>query len=72
MGRFMKELTSDIHLYTALMDKMSILAFINYELIGGGYIEEVTADSVKIQDEWNNRAFLLLDINKLRLRDRSP
>ncbi|MCM3038157.1 hypothetical protein M3201_00370 [Paenibacillus motobuensis] len=50
-SRFMKPLTSDIHLYTAQMEQTPIVVFIAYELVGSGRIEGVTENSVMIGGE---------------------
>lgn len=46
-NRFMKPLTSDIHLYTAQMDRSPIVVFAAGELVGSGRIAEVTENSVR-------------------------
>lgn len=51
MSRFMKPLTSGLHLYTAMVDRVQVVVFIADELIGGGQIAEVTEDSVIIGEE---------------------
>lgn len=50
-GRFMHPLTSDIHFYTAQMDRSPIVVFAAGELVGSGKIAEITENSVKIGDE---------------------
>jgi len=50
ISRFMKPLTSDIHFYTAQMDRSLIVVFVANELVGSGRIAEITEDSVKIGD----------------------
>ncbi|KKO54527.1 hypothetical protein XI25_06755 [Paenibacillus sp. DMB20] len=47
----MKTLSSDIHLYTAKLDRSPIVVFVGGELIGAGRIEEITENSVKIGDK---------------------
>ncbi|AZS18284.1 hypothetical protein EI981_13500 [Paenibacillus lutimineralis] len=47
----MKPLTSDIHFYTAQMDRLPIIVFIAGELVGSGKIEDITKNSVKISGE---------------------
>lgn len=49
-NRFMKPLTSDIHFYTAQMDRSPIVVFAAGELVGSGRIAEITENSVKIGD----------------------
>ncbi|GIO30761.1 MULTISPECIES: hypothetical protein [Paenibacillus] len=51
MGRFMKPLTSSLHLYTAMTERAPIAVFIGNELVGAGRIAEVTEESVKIGGE---------------------
>lgn len=46
--RFMKPLTSNIHFYTAMLDRTPIAVFIADELVGSGKIEELTEASVKV------------------------
>ncbi|MFD1267580.1 hypothetical protein ACFQ3Y_09115 [Paenibacillus motobuensis] len=50
-SRFMKPLTSDIHFYTAQMDRTPIVVFVADELVGSGKIEDITENSVKISGE---------------------
>ncbi|MGG6309806.1 hypothetical protein [Paenibacillus macerans] len=54
--RFMRPLTSDIHLFTAQMDRTPVVVFIGEELVGSGNIAEITENSVKIGDERYLRA----------------
>jgi hypothetical protein len=54
--RFMRPLTSDLHLYTAQMDRTQVVVFIADELVGSGKIAEITENSVKIGDERYLRA----------------
>jgi|GEM_PF-1911935 len=54
--RFMRPLTSDIHFYTAHMERAPIVVFAAGELVGSGRIAEITEDSVKIGDERYLRA----------------
>ncbi|MFD2703834.1 hypothetical protein ACFSVM_25725 [Paenibacillus shunpengii] len=49
--RSMKPLTTDIHFYTAQMERTPIVVFINSELIGSGVIEDITEYTIKIKDE---------------------
>ncbi|MDR9855639.1 hypothetical protein RJP21_18665 [Paenibacillus sp. VCA1] len=51
MSRYMKPLTSAIHLHTAMMDRLQVVVFIGDELVGAGRIVEITETSVKIGDE---------------------
>lgn len=55
-SRFMKPLTSDIHFFTAQMDRSPIVVFASCELIGSGKIAEITKNSVKVGDERYLRA----------------
>ncbi|MDK8193134.1 hypothetical protein QP794_23890 [Paenibacillus sp. UMB7766-LJ446] len=50
-SRFMRSLTSDIQLYTALIDRTPIVVFIGTELIGSGVIEDITEVSVAVKGE---------------------
>ncbi|MEC0253639.1 hypothetical protein [Paenibacillus lautus] len=50
----MKPLTTDIHFYTAMLDRTPIVVFITDELIGSGKIDEITENSVKV----GNRRYL--------------
>ncbi|MCM3783172.1 hypothetical protein M3231_09310 [Neobacillus mesonae] len=50
MNRFMRPLTSDIHFYTAKMERTPIVVFIERELVGSGVIEDITEASVKVKD----------------------
>lgn len=54
--RFMKSLTSDIHFYTAQMDRTPVAVFVADEQVGSGIITEITENSVKIGDERYLRA----------------
>ncbi|SDW22827.1 hypothetical protein [Paenibacillus sp. PDC88] len=49
--KFMRPLTSDIHFYTAKMERAPIVVFIERELVGSGVIEDITETSVKISGE---------------------
>ncbi|WP_160033241.1 hypothetical protein [Paenibacillus sp. An7] len=49
--RHRQSLTSYIHLYTAQMDRTSIIIFIGAELVGSGVIEGITETSIKVKDE---------------------
>ncbi|GAA4851145.1 hypothetical protein GCM10023310_32290 [Paenibacillus vulneris] len=51
-----RELTSEIHLYTAANDRTPIIVFRGDELVGSGVIKEITELSVKIRDERYMRA----------------
>lgn len=53
--RHMELLSSDIHLFTAQMDKTPIVIFIDQELVGSGVIEGITETSVKVKDEYYMR-----------------
>ena len=50
-SRFMRSLTSDIQLYTALIDQTPIVVFIGIELVGSGVIEDITEASVAVKGE---------------------
>ncbi|GAA0395844.1 hypothetical protein [Paenibacillus motobuensis] len=50
-SRFMKPLTSDIHFYTAQLDRSPVVVFIAGELVGSGKIEGITENSVRIGGE---------------------
>lgn len=50
-SRFMRFLTSDIHLHTAKMDGTPIVIFIGQELVGSGKIAEITKDSIKVGND---------------------
>ncbi|MEC0167872.1 hypothetical protein [Paenibacillus graminis] len=56
MSRFMKTLTSNVHFYTAQMERLPIVVFIGNELAGSGVIEDVTDTSVKVRGEYYMRA----------------
>ncbi|CAH1194673.1 hypothetical protein PAECIP111892_01796 [Paenibacillus auburnensis] len=56
MSRFMKPLTSNVHFYTAQMERLPIVIFIGNELAGSGLIEEITVASVKVRGEYYMRA----------------
>lgn len=51
MSRFMKPLTSNVHFYTAQMEREPIVIFIADELVGSGLIEDITEASVKVRGE---------------------
>lgn len=53
--RHMQPLTTDIHLYTAQIDKTPVVVFIGHELVGSGVIEEITETSVKVKNEYYMR-----------------
>lgn len=50
-SRFMRPLTSDVHLYTAKMEQTPIVIFIGPELVGSGVIEDITEASIAIRGE---------------------
>ncbi|WP_339811154.1 hypothetical protein MKY63_00765 [Paenibacillus sp. FSL R7-0189] len=52
MSRFMKPLTSNVQLYTAQLERIPIVVFIDNELMGSGIIEDITNDSVKVRGEY--------------------
>ncbi|MEC0328697.1 hypothetical protein P4H42_03550 [Paenibacillus macerans] len=52
----MKSLTTDIHLYTAQMERTPAVVFVAGELVGCGKIAEITENSVIIGDERYLRA----------------
>ena len=52
MSRFMKPLTSNVHFYTAQLERAPIVIFVDNELTGAGVIEEITQDSVKVRGEY--------------------
>jgi hypothetical protein len=52
----MRPLTHPIALHTAMLDRTPVAVFIGKELIGSGIITRVTADSVKVDDEFYMRA----------------
>ncbi|MNW50712.1 hypothetical protein D3C74_281720 [compost metagenome] len=54
--RFMRQLTSDIHLYTAQMERTPVVVFVAGELVGSGKISEITENSVRVVDERYLRA----------------
>lgn len=54
--RLMKPLTSNIHLYTAQMDRVPVYVFAEGKLVGSGTIAEITENSVRIGDERYLRA----------------
>lgn len=51
MSRYMKSLTSEIRLHTAMIDQLPVVVFVGDELVGAGRIAEITEISVKIGDE---------------------
>ncbi|WP_433943628.1 hypothetical protein [Paenibacillus sp. SN-8-1] len=55
MTRFMKSLTSNVHFYTAQLERAPIVIFIEDELMGSGVIEDITETSVKIRGEYYMR-----------------
>lgn len=55
MSRFMKPLTSNVHLYTAQLERVPIVIFIAEELVGSGVIEDITKVSVKVRGEYYMR-----------------
>lgn len=46
----MKQLTAEIHFYTAMLDQTPVAVFIAGELVGCGRAQEITDNSVKIGD----------------------
>lgn len=56
MSRFMKPLTSNVHFYTAQLERAPIVVFIAAELVGSGVIEDITPASVKVRGEYYMRA----------------
>lgn len=52
MSRFMKPLTSNVHFYTAQLERAPIVIFVDNELTGSGVIEEITDISVKVRGEY--------------------
>lgn len=52
----MKPLTSNVHLYTARMERQPIVVFIGNELAGSGFIEDITESTVKVRGEYYLRA----------------
>lgn len=47
-----KSLTSNVHLYTAQMDRMPVVVLVADEVIGNGIIDSITESSVRIGGEW--------------------
>ncbi|MEK5165999.1 hypothetical protein NYE69_27135 [Paenibacillus sp. FSL R5-0527] len=54
--RFMRTLSSDIHFYTAQLERTPVVVFVAGELVGSGRIEEITQESVKIGNDRYLRA----------------
>lgn len=52
MIRFMKPLTSNVHFYTAQLERLPIVIFIGNELAGSGLIEDISDTSVKVRGEY--------------------
>ncbi|MEK5178507.1 MULTISPECIES: hypothetical protein [Paenibacillus] len=52
----MKTLTSNVHFYTAQLERAPIVIFVDNELTGSGVIEEITDLSVKVRGEYYMRA----------------
>ncbi|MMZ70951.1 hypothetical protein D1872_341500 [compost metagenome] len=50
--RFMRPLRSDIHFYTAQMERSLIVVFAAGELVGSGRIEDITNESIKIRGDY--------------------
>ncbi|WP_211746440.1 hypothetical protein [Paenibacillus sp. Marseille-Q4541] len=48
-GRFMKELSSGIHLHTAKLENEPVLVFKSNELVNSGVIEEIAEKTVIIK-----------------------
>lgn len=44
------ELYANVHLYTAQMERKPVAVYVADERVGCGLIEEITEDSVKIED----------------------
>lgn len=55
-NRFMRTLTSEIHFYTAKIERTPVVVFVAGELVGCGKIAEITENSVIIGDERYLRA----------------
>ncbi|GIQ63695.1 hypothetical protein PACILC2_22630 [Paenibacillus cisolokensis] len=51
-----RPLTSNVHFYTAALDKTPVLIFCGNELIGAGTIDKVTEHTVEIKGERYIRA----------------
>lgn len=52
MKRFMKSLNSNVHFYTAQLESVPIVVFIDDELIGSGLIENISEISVRVRGEY--------------------
>jgi hypothetical protein len=52
----MKRVSSNVHLYTAAIDRRAILVFRDGELIGSGPIDEISDDVIQIRGEHYPRA----------------
>ncbi|RKN84468.1 hypothetical protein [Paenibacillus ginsengarvi] len=46
----MRPLTTNVHLFTAAIDKRLVLVFEEGVLIGSGVIEEITEEAIKIRN----------------------
>ncbi|WP_256720280.1 hypothetical protein [Paenibacillus odorifer] len=55
MSRFMKPLTSNVQFYTAQLERVPIVVFVDNELMGSGVIEDITKVSVKVRGEYYMR-----------------
>lgn len=51
-----KELISNLHFCTALIDKKPVIIFLENDLVGKGLIEQVTESSIKINGEYFMRS----------------
>jgi hypothetical protein len=56
MTRFMKPLVSNIQLYTAQMERLPIVVFVENELVGSGLIEGISDIAVKVRGKYHLRA----------------
>lgn len=55
MSRFMKPLTSNVQLYTAQLERVPIVVFVDNELMCSGVIEDITSASVRVRGEYYMR-----------------
>jgi hypothetical protein len=55
MNKQMRPLTH-LALHTAMLDRTPVVVFLGKELIGHGIISRVTADSIKVDNEYYMRA----------------
>lgn len=51
LSETMTLLNTNLHLYTAAIEKAKIVVFLGYEMIGSGRIERVTEETVQIKGE---------------------